>query len=325
MADDEQTVKLGNQKFTRRQVLAALGASGVAAAGVDAATSDSGDEVMQLGGGGLDDTFRSELYSGPSNFPPDNPSLGDIWFQTDTSKRLVWAGDGWYDPGLDTHSVSADDGFIGVTHLGHLTSTPGDSAIEADNTAIYSKPDGKLYKKPYGGAESVLSPGLNTQETDTVSGVSEIVITGLDNTFAGYEVRLFDVQLSQTAELNIQLSTDGGSSYLSGSYKWQHSNFEAGSQDAPSTGSGAADIELTKVLGAGSADSSQAKIELSHPANTATKPSVDWDVSGIADFGEVAKYEGSALWNGSATAYDTVRVFPTSGTMTATYVVQGVA
>jgi hypothetical protein len=92
---------------------------------------------------------------------------------------------------------------------------------------------------------------LELIQTQTVSGVSSVTFTSIDETTYNIHLLTFnDLDLSNDQEnLNIQFSNDGGSSFESSNYRWAHQRQIEGTGGLGVGSTSASKIEINRLLG----------------------------------------------------------------------------
>lgn len=162
------------------------------------------------------------------------------------------------------------------------------------------------------------SGALVLLQTGSATTVSEVEFTGLGATYARY-ILMIDglVSSADGADLHIQTSADGGTSYDSGSSDYEYAS---GVLDSSASGvssqvdSTASALLLLDNLSSTTAEAVSARIEIAHHALSAFYTHVTWSLT---------QHDPSDLshWNGggfrqSAGTVDAFRLYPSTGTVT---------
>lgn len=157
-------------------------------------------------------------------------------------------------------------------------------------------------------------------DTDTVSGASQIFLEGMDTSASRWMVNLYNLVLSAAAQLELEVSTDTGSSFETTSYQTYSLRYSSSQGTSAITNSVNATTELNLTgnggIGSASTDSFGGRLYIWNPGSTALYKLFEGSAQFMsASTSQLAFFGGS--WS-SAAAIDSLRVIPQSGTVTGT-------
>lgn len=201
-----------------------------AVAGVITATTDGAPSAALADGAIAIDTTNDAFYfrssstwsqvSGGggaslsvSDGPPDSPSAGDLWFESDTGRTLVYYADGssnqWVEIGLASASgASGTDGKIQFSESDSLTS---DTLLHWDNT-----------NNRLGVGTASPTHALHVDGTVKIEGASSSLIS--NNTGSGREVLQVRSKSATTDGAGFNMYGDGDSSHASKTFFYNDSS-----------------------------------------------------------------------------------------------------
>lgn len=146
-------------------------------------------------GGSAADIPHSVVTSGTR---PGSPADGDMIYETDTGKVLIWNGTNWLE------HTDEDTSFKAVTS-GTRPASPGEGALiyetDTDDLLVF---DGAAWNPPRNLPWGVLGSVISTSNQSGISAVTDI--TGLSATFTAIVNRRY--KLSLTTEVRSTVATD---------------------------------------------------------------------------------------------------------------------
>jgi len=185
---------------------------------------------------------------------------------------------------------------------------------DATGTLLNSDGDGSSLTG-VGGAWTVIT-------SQTASASSSLDFTGINSTYSTYAFVLSDiVPATDTTELNLLTSTDGGSSYDNSSANYYYATLsldDAGSAQNTYTGVGNSIMRIigsAQSMGNASGESGSAIVYLYEPSNASTTTKCSWTASWVNQTGKNLIGIGSGRRNSIADV-DAVRFIQSSGNIT---------
>lgn len=200
--------------------------------------------------------------------------------------------------------------------------TEGDIRWDTDDNRLVVG-DGSGQQIFYPGAS-----GLTLIQTQTVSGVASVAFTGLSSTYSHYILKMANVvPATDATDLWIRTSSNNGSAYDAGAsdYAWTRT----GNTDAAVTagaGGDVADAQISIAIGLDNAATASlgGTVELFEPASSARYKKIFAEVSYDRDASTIAMFVtgGKRI---SATAVNAFQVLMSSGNISGTFTLYGVA
>jgi hypothetical protein len=236
----------------------------------------------------------------------------------------------WITP--DTNNSGACDVDVNGLGLKNLQKDDGSGTfIELDADDLRANIPSLIF---YDGFRFVLfqsggGGGLKELSTVTISNQANVDITsGIDSTYNVYEIELSNVNLATNgADLTLQLSSDGGSTFISTgsaySYVTQEIALDAAAENPSASyfGGLATSILLARDIQNGADDTFYCKITLSAPADSATDCLLEWTCTAVDTLnGAVVKFTGSGQLS-TTVAVNAVRISTDGGNLDSGYAV----
>jgi hypothetical protein len=160
----------------------------------------------------------------------------------------------------------------------------------------------------------------------TVSGVTEVDFTSLiTSTYKHYEVEFWNVAMSTDNALRMRMSTNNGSSFDSSSiYDTALHQVNTGTfQSAVNVGINQNGFSLTNAIESTGAGSGFGRYQLFDPLGTTQNKGVLGLASAFVTDGNFYSFRGGLRWKNTA-AYNAIRLFTNSGTMSGTFRLYGI-
>jgi hypothetical protein len=160
--------------------------------------------------------------------------------------------------------------------------------------------------------------GMNCLEEHTAAVSAELDFTTcLSSTYDEYAIEAVGLLTSTSANIQIQASTNGGSSYDSGSnYAWSY--FYAGSATAGGNTGSQADtsMHVLNAVASGATNSVDLMGRIYHPSSTALFKGFSWFSTGSVSGDKAFSIFGSGNYLVTASAMNAFRFIPSTGTLT---------
>lgn len=227
---------------------------------------------------------------------------------------------------------------VGSCSAATIVKSPGNAALAANDlttgavaTAVFDGTNWELQNPQtasgsgagvtsVGGLTGVVPGGMILQEQHTASNSAEIDFTScISATYDDYVIRISgEYSGTATNGLQMQMSTNGGSSYDTGSnYEWARFGWEATSSGTGPVGGGTTGY-ISVTLGDGSSTHTQnGTIQLANPGSSSAYKSVyeafsGWSTTDTAIYGQITSAEYQV-----ATAVNAFRFIPAAGNIAA--------
>jgi len=163
--------------------------------------------------------------------------------------------------------------------------------------------------------------------TQTASASALIAFTGLSSTYNSYKIVITDlVAATDQSILEMQLSTDNGSTYVATNYTWvMYFNTPADPvADSSNAGTGgfttAIALNPTTATGFGvsnvAQDSLQCEVTLFNPSSAASYKKVKFQTTYLGATANIVNADGSGVNSAAVTAINAVKFFMSSGNIT---------
>lgn len=172
------------------------------------------------------------------------------------------------------------------------------------------------------GADAALSyeyTGSVLLSTQTASSSASISFTsGIDGTYKNYIILMSSVVFSANVPLNVTLSTDGGSSYLSTNYSYVNSSIvDSGATTTVTNAASTTIIRPSYVnTGATTGYSLSGEIVLVDPSNSSLYKHVRGSITNSDSTGVFGLSIFSGTYKGATTAINAIKFAPNSGNFT---------
>lgn len=159
--------------------------------------------------------------------------------------------------------------------------------------------------------------GLVLIDTDTVSAASEAELVGMDSTYDEYIIETMNCTLSATTPLNLQASTNSGTSYLSGSSDYNYIlGVSAGNNDSSSA-------QITDNMKSPSNVLGQIKVNVFNPSDSSNHKNIRVDAT-FEDNNDRLANSSASVRVQTNTAINAIRIYPGTGTISGTFKLYGV-
>lgn len=238
------------------------------------------------------------------------------------------AGNGYYDTGSAWELVIAPGGGSPLTTKGDLFGFSSANArvpIGSNGQVLTADSTQTLGLKWAAGGGGGGGGGLVLLETETASSSSALNFASrnasgqsgatFQSDYDEYQIEIVGLVTSTTATIGVQMSTDGGSSYDTGSnYGWQHGYLDGTSAGNQST-SPDTQMLLFFVSNAATANLGwMASLKLAMPLSTALYKQMWGDVisTGGVNTGVHSNYAWAAIWRSLSVA-NAFRLIPSAG------------
>lgn len=197
----------------------------------------------------------------------------------------------------------------------------------ANHGKLYTKTDNKCYFQDGAGSEHELSTnggggnlGLELVGTTTISNDSEIVFTSLDDGYT--HLFRFDniVVATDDVEFYMQISRNGGSSYITSNYFYYSASSGSSGSGLSSQSETASQHEIvhnlaTFGIGNAAGESYSGEIILSNPANSGSYPLYENKGVHVGSNSIIYQTRGGGGVKDSTGSYDAVRFYASSGNL----------
>lgn len=141
-----------------------------------------------------------------------------------------------------------------------------------------------------------------------------IDFTGLNHAlYESYRIVLQNVvPATDGVDLNMRLSTDGGSSFLSANYQWAGTN-NTSSASQSASGAAAWELNVNSVVGNDAGIGVSGEVLLFSPGDAATRTAARWNTALGDTSAAIVNAQASGLCGAAAAAHNAIRFFFSSG------------